>query len=237
MTATDKQYVCLICGYNMAGYCPDVCPFCGAARNRFITATECAGRFRVTETAVTKGITRLNSQPALGLEHAAYRIITDQGEIWIDCPSTFTADLAPATAITFTHHHFLGSVNLYREHFGCRARIHKADSETELCRGFTFDDIFIGDHNLSGIKAFHYNGHTPGFTFYIFKSTLFVCDYLFYRQGSLHFNPYGSGPATFQGGRKLLKLVTENRLTKVCGYNYVSDFSPWLEDFNILLSS
>lgn len=32
-----KQYVCLVCGFNMIGFHPDNCPFCGAAQRHFIS--------------------------------------------------------------------------------------------------------------------------------------------------------------------------------------------------------
>jgi hypothetical protein len=46
--------------------------------------------------------------------------------------------------------------------------------------------LFARDH---GIEAFHIDGHTPGFTFYIFEETLFICDYVFLDGDSLKFNP------------------------------------------------
>ena len=33
-----EQYVCLVCGFNMIGFHPDRCPFCGEAKNHFSTA-------------------------------------------------------------------------------------------------------------------------------------------------------------------------------------------------------
>jgi rubredoxin len=60
------QYVCQVCGYNMAGYHPDFCPFCGATKDRFLPAEENSAR-----------LTRFNSVPKLGYEHAAYRVIAE----------------------------------------------------------------------------------------------------------------------------------------------------------------
>ena len=70
----NEQYVCLTCGYNMVGYHPDFCPFCGAAQKKFITADDCSSRFDVVATPVTTEVTKLNSVPPLGLEHSAYQI-------------------------------------------------------------------------------------------------------------------------------------------------------------------
>ncbi len=110
-------------------------------------------------------VKRLNSEPSLGLEHAAYRIETGQGAYWIDCPSSFDASLQKTEAIFFTHHHFLGASNLYREMFGAEVRIHRDDSTHEICRPFTFDVTFEKNSVHNGIEAFHIDGHTPGFTF------------------------------------------------------------------------
>ena len=74
-----EQYVCLVCGFNMVGFYPDHCPFCGAAKKHFITGEECSARFKVVATPVNKKVTRLNSHQALGIEHAAYRIETGTG--------------------------------------------------------------------------------------------------------------------------------------------------------------
>ena len=61
----------------MVGYHPDFCPFCAASKEKLITLEECSARHKVIGTPVNGKITRLNSFPALGLEHAAYRIETD----------------------------------------------------------------------------------------------------------------------------------------------------------------
>lgn len=160
-----EQHVCLVCGFNMIGFHPDRCPFCGAAKSHFITAEECSARFQVTSTRVNDKVTRLNSDPPLGLEHAAYRVETAHGPCWIDCPSSFDRSLGRADAILFTHHHFLGASNLYRELFSAQIDIHHADSVHDICRPFPFDVTFHQDFVHNGIEAFHIGGHTPGFTF------------------------------------------------------------------------
>ena len=71
-----NQYVCLVCGFNMIGYYPEHCPFSGAARSNFITSEECSVRFKVEGTVVNSKVTCFRSVPALGLEHAAYRVET-----------------------------------------------------------------------------------------------------------------------------------------------------------------
>lgn len=231
----QNQHVCLVCGYNMVGYLPDCCPFCGASCSQFITATECSNRFKVIATPVNDTVTRLSSVPPLGLEHAAYRIKTDTRVVWIDCPSTFDPTLETPHTITFTHHHFLGASNLYKESRVSRLSIHRQDSTFDLCRGYSFDKLFEDDHEISGIQAYHIAGHTPGFTCYIYEETLFICDYVFYDTETMIYNPYGLRNKTEDGGRKLMEIIRKKQLTKVCGYNYVADFADWIEQFNKLL--
>jgi hypothetical protein len=46
------------------------------AKEHFSTAEEYSARYKVVATPVDDKVSRLNSHPALGLEHAAYRIET-----------------------------------------------------------------------------------------------------------------------------------------------------------------
>lgn len=229
------QYVCLVCGYNMVGYCPDACPFCGASRGKFITATECSNRFKVMATPVSDTISCLKSVPALGLEHAAYRIDTGTDIVWIDCPSTFDSTLDAADIITFTHHHFLGASHLYQKFFKNRLRIHQADSAFDLCHGYTFDQLFADDHEINGIQAYHIDGHTPGFTCYIYEDTLFACDYVFCDAGPMKYNPFGPSNKTKGSGEKLKEIIRGRQISTVCGYNYILNFPNWLKAFDELL--
>lgn len=229
-----KQFVCTVCGYNMAGYLPSNCPFCGATQDKFITSQECSARYKVVETPVTSSVSRLNSYPALGLEHAAYRIQAGDRTYWIDCPSCFDRTLPPMDAIMFTHFHFLGACNLYREHFASKVSIHEADSRFRLCRGFTFDKTFEKSFEESGIEAFHINGHTPGFTCYFFEDVFFMCDYAFFNRGMM-FNPFGPRIETIEGGLRIKELLEGRNTRKVCAVDYVMDFGKWYDDFSRLL--
>ncbi len=232
----SNQYVCLVCGFNMVGYHPDKCPFCNAPRDKFVTSEECSERFKVEAFSVNKNITRLNSVPSLGLEHSAYRIETDNKAYWIDCPSSFDNSLKPMDVIFFTHHHFLGASNLYREYFSPCVCIQTQDSTHGICQAFTFDQTFRKDFTEDGIDAFHIAGHTPGFTFYIFKDTLFVCDYVFIRSGRMAYNPYGPKKETVEGGRKLKNIIEKRsiNINTVCGFNYVIEYANWKEMFDKL---
>lgn len=174
-----EQYVCTVCGYNIVGYYPDFCPFCGASKEKFITDEECSEKYKVVGTSVNRKVIRLNSVPALGLEHAAYHIEKEEKTFWIDCPSCFDKSLKPTDAILFTHHHFLGASNLYRDFFHAQVRIHTLDSTHTICNAFTFDITFNENFIEQGIQAFHIGGHTPGFTCYIFNDTFFICDNVF----------------------------------------------------------
>jgi hydroxyacylglutathione hydrolase len=40
ISGDHKQWVCTTCGYNMMGEMPDVCPFCGATHDKFVTWDE-----------------------------------------------------------------------------------------------------------------------------------------------------------------------------------------------------
>jgi len=231
-----EQYVCTVCGYNMVGYHPGRCPFCGATREKFLTSEDCSARFRVESFPVNERVTRLNSVPPLGIEHAAYRIETDNKTVMVDCPSSFDKNLSPVDAITFTHHHFLGASNQYRDLFSAQVAIHHLDSAHPLCKGFTFDITFSENFVDNDIEAFHIGGHTPGFTFYIFDVTLLICDYTFLKGDDLVFNPYGPKADTKEGGKKL-KAITEGRkLASVCGYNFAIDYDEWQSRFNRLLA-
>ncbi|WP_202972062.1 rubrerythrin family protein [Moorena producens] len=114
-TVNHQQWVCTVCGYNMIGEMPDVCPFCRARHDKFLTWDEAEQTYRVTPHEINNYVTQLISVPRLGIEHAAYRIETDSGAVWIDCPSAFNRDLEPVEAIYFTHRDFMGASNQYRD--------------------------------------------------------------------------------------------------------------------------
>lgn len=231
----SDQYVCRICGYNMINYYPDQCPFCGASKANFITAEECSQKYKVIIIKVKEKVNKFNSYPSLGLEHAAYCIETSGKRIWIDCPSTFSKDLEPMDKILFTHHHFLGAANLYREYYTAFIWIHKEDSNQFLAKKHPFDRKFKENFELFGIKAFHINGHSPGFTFYVFEDVLFICDYIFLKGEKLFLNPYGPEDSTIDGAKKLYSIIKNRKLEKVCGFNYVMDYNKWISKFVKLL--
>ena len=119
-----EQYVCTVCGFNIIEHFPERCPFCGALNTKFITAENCSKNYKVVQTKVTDKIFRLNSTPSLGLEHTAYSIKTEAQIIWIDCPSAFNRTLEPVSAILFTHLHFMGACNQYRELWNAKVFLH-----------------------------------------------------------------------------------------------------------------
>ena len=220
----------------MIKYYPNYCPFCGASRDNFITAEVCTQNYKVIGTKVNNKITCLNSYPKLGLENSAYSIDIGDKYIWIDCPSTFKNDLELMDKILFTHHHFLGASNLYRAHYTAFLWIHKKDSENNLAKMHPFDKKFKQNFTLSGIEAFHIDGHTPGFTIYIFEDVLFICDYLIPRNNGFIFNPFGPSKSTSDSAIIIKEIIEDRNLNKVCGYNYVMDFPNWKEIFEILLN-
>lgn len=239
MASAAPQYVCLVCGYNMVGECPDACPFCGAGRDRIITQEECARRFRVHATLVTERVTHLASRPALGYEHAAYRVETREQRFWIDCPSAFDETLEPVDVITFTHKDFLGASNLYRDAFGARVWINEKDAAHPLARPFPFDREFSGDFSEDGLEARHVGGHSPGFTVYMAGSVLFVCDLLYFRGDRLIFNPHGPKGPTRKAGAALAALLRGQgrALSHVCDVSGATPYGQWETAFARLLES
>jgi hydroxyacylglutathione hydrolase len=153
------QWVCLECGYNMIGQMPDVCPFCGASHDQFMPWDEVEQKYRVTAHDIKKDVSQLLSVPKLGLEHAAYRIETPAGNVWIDSPSAFNRDLKPVDAILFTHLHFMGASNQYRKLWGSQVWLHELDAKHPLVALFDVDKRFTEDFNLYGIDAYHIRGH------------------------------------------------------------------------------
>ncbi|MFW9825623.1 MAG: rubredoxin-like domain-containing protein [Candidatus Thorarchaeota archaeon] len=230
-----EQYVCRVCGYNIIGYFPQNCPFCGTTRENFITAEFCSENYKIVKEKITNRVSSLFSSPALGLEHRAYCINTNQ-RIWIDCPSTFQMDIERMDKIIFTHNHFLGASNLYRNYYTAFIWIHQSDIGNILAKNYSFDKKFSDDFELEGIKAFHLDGHTPGFTCYIFENILFVCDYVFLDKERMRLNPHGSSIKTIEGAFKLREVIRNQKLEKVCGYNYTIGYLNWKEKFKDLLT-
>ncbi|MDJ0702705.1 MAG: hypothetical protein QNJ46_05440 [Leptolyngbyaceae cyanobacterium MO_188.B28] len=233
---TTPQWVCTVCGYNMIGEMPDVCPFCGARHDTFLTWDETEQTYRVTPHRVNDYVTQLISAPHLGFEHAAYRIETDDGAaVWIDCPSAFNRDLPPVEAIYFTHKDFMGASNQYRQLWNATVHLNANDAKHPLVQRFPVDKKTDGDFTDHGIEAFHIGGHTPGFTIYLYKQVLFICDYAFPPGPDMRLNPFGPQKATRQGASRILDIVSERSLETVCGYNFTTDFQSWLENFKRLV--
>ncbi|OQK18213.1 MBL fold metallo-hydrolase [Methyloprofundus sedimenti] len=232
---SSQQWVCLQCGYNMIGEMPDICPFCGARHDQFLPWGEVELRYCVTTHPVNNTVSQLLSVPKLGLEHAAYRIETEQGAVWIDSPSAFNRELAPVKAIFFTHHHFLGACNQYRRLWHAEVWLHDLDAKHRLSALFNIDRRFSDDFSVFGLNAYHTGGHTPGFTFYIYQDVLFICDYVFLVDTDMHFNPHGPNQATRECAQRIYDIIIGKPLNTVCGYNYVANFTDWLIKFEHLL--
>ncbi|HBL13547.1 MAG TPA: MBL fold metallo-hydrolase [Cyanobacteria bacterium UBA11162] len=231
----SEQWVCIVCGYNMIGEMPDVCPFCGVSHEQFVSWEEAERTYRVTPHRVNNDVTQLMSVPRLGLEHAAYRIETQDGAFWIDCPSAFNRDLDPVQAIYFTHKDFLGASNQYRELWDAKVYLHALDAEQPLAKPFPVDRRFTDDFVEHGIEAFYIGGHSPGFTIYIYDKVLFICDYAFPPGQNMRFNPFGSQKETRNRASRILDVVSGRSLEIVCGYNFITEFDSWHQDFKRLL--
>ena len=145
--------------------------------------------------------------PKLGYEHSAYRIESEEGAAWIDSPSAFNRQLAPVDAILFTHHHFMGASNQYRQIWNAEIWLHDLDARHRLAALFPIDRRFFDDFSVYGIEAYHTGGHTPGFTFYIYHDVLFICDYVFLTDVGMRFNPYGPEQETINRHSEYMKLL------------------------------
>ena len=145
----------------------------------------------MTPKTVTDTVTQLRSVPRLGIEHAAYRIETAAGPVWVDCPSAFNRDLDPVSDIYFTHKDFLGASNQYRALWNATVHLHEAETRHPLVARFPVDDAFMTDFAVDGLEAFHIGGHTPGWTAYLFGEVLFACDYAFPPGERMRLNPFG----------------------------------------------
>ena len=231
----QEQFVCTVCGFNMIGYHPGNCPFCGAPREKFITAEECSREYQVKESPVTSKVRQLITTPRLGYEHAAYRIETGSKVFWIDCPSCYDNGLKPVDIITFTHHHFLGASNLYQAKIPCTVQINQLDEKHPLVNQFTFDHTFQGDFADAGVTVYHIGGHTPGFTIYIYDHALFVCDYVFSKGDSMRFNPYGPQYETRNNAKRIWEIAESNHINVICGYRHVENYREWRDKFYDLL--
>jgi len=223
----SRQWVCTVCGYNMIRVRPERCPFCSARRDKMLGSAAVSRRYRVTAKPVNATVAQLQSSPRLGLEHAAYRIDAEGGSVWIDCPSAFKRDLVAVDAILFTHKDFIGAANQYKNFWGAEVWLHEADAELSEVSRHSVDHTFAGDFEKFGVHGIHINGHSPGFTVYIWQDVLFVCDYVYPPGPGMKLNPHGNRDATRAGAGKLADLVSGRALTTVCGYNYVVPFADW----------
>lgn len=219
----------------MIGKMPDVCPFCGEPYSFFITWQEAEAAYRVTEVRVNQYVTQLMSVPRLGLEHAAYRVETQSGPLWIDSPSVLNRDLAPVAHIFFTHPVFLGASNQYRDLWSAEVHLHTLDAANPLIDQFPIDHRFETDFDHQGLQVFHIGGHTPGFSIYLYQAVLFVCDYAFPPDQSMQLNPYSPANEIRQSGERIREIGLQHNPQIVCGYNYVTDFASWLPHFELAL--
>ena len=230
----SAQWVCITCGYNMIGEAPDVCPFCGARHDKFVSSEQAEQTYRVTTRPVADRVEQLLCVPRLGLEHAAYRVTTSAGAVWIDCPSAFNRDLEAVGAIYFTHQDFLGACNQYRELWDAQVYLHALEAARPLAQNFPIDETFTTDFVAGDVSAYHVGGHSPGFTMYVVDDVLFSCDYAFPAGPSMKFNPFSDQAEIRRCAARVLEIAQQRSLRTVCAYNYVADFESWIEDFRRL---
>lgn len=233
--ANSQQFVCTACGFNMIGFYPKRCRFCGTTPDNFISVEECSAKYRVQSLPVNDKVTQLKSIPQLGYEHAAYQINTGDAVVLIDCPSSFDTTVMPMDYILFTHNDFLGASNLYRQQFGAQIWIHKHDAAHPNSRYFTFDHCFETGFQLSGIEAVHIGGHSPGFTIYFFEDILFICDYVETCDERLIWNSYGNRFKTKIAGQQIAHVLEERKLKTVCDVSRAWEYKVWKANFDELI--
>jgi hypothetical protein len=66
---------------------------------------------------------------------------------------------------------------------------------------------------------------------YFFGDVLLICDYVFLQKDLMTYNPYGPADETIAGGGKIRDILRGREISKVCGYNYVVDYSEWKPKF------
>ena len=238
MTTLGHQTVCTSCGYNMIGEQPGTCPFCGGAPVNFLSGDACAIAHQVTAFPVSANVTRFNSVPRLGIEHAAYRVNTGEAAFMIDCPSAFNRDLPRSDVIAFTHKDFLGAANQYRDRFDAEVWIHVDEAGHPLARPFPFDRRFTTDFEERGLAPKVIGGHSDGFTVYLAADSLFPCDLVFDVGTRTRFNPYGNGAkASREAAVGLCKWLEGRVIENVCAWNYVTDYAGWKSRLDALVES
>ncbi|MCO4758779.1 MAG: hypothetical protein KC477_12205 [Oceanospirillaceae bacterium] len=188
-------------------------------------------RNTLKEVRVNNRVTRLKAE-ALGV--SAYRIKTPRSTVLIDCLPTFNPDLPAADAILFTHRDFMGASDRYHQHWGTEVYLHEAEHQHPLASHHHVSHAFSDDFEHHGIDAFVLGGHTPGFTVYIYRDVLFVCDLVVGRAEDMHFNPFGNREKIRLGAQRLKHLLRRRTVRTVCGFNYVTDFDQWMPYFRKL---
>ena len=71
---------------------------------------------------------------------------------------------------------------------------------------------------------------------YIYGEVLFICDYAFPLGPRMRLNPFGPKKETRDHASRILNVVAARSLEMVCGYNFITEFDSWLEDFKRLVN-
>ena len=98
--------------------------------------------------------------------------------------------------------------------------MHVLGADKPLSKSFPVDEPFANDFVLNEISAYHIEGHTPGFTIYIYHDVLFICDYAFPPNPKMQLNPYGPKLEALQGAKYIHGIISKQSLKTVCAYNY-----------------
>jgi len=225
--------ICNGCGFNATTTAPAHCPLCGTPGNRFLSEQKAAQRSNIKVSNINHRITRLKAE---GLGTSAYRLETSAGSVWIDCLPVFNEAVAPVDAILFTHRDFMGATDRYQQAWHAETWLHRVEQSHPLAQDHHITHGFDDNFCRGDLEAFVIGGHTPGFTVYLHKDALFVCDLVLGQDDLMRFNAAGSPEANLDAATRLNALLRRRKIRVVCGYNSVTDFRSWQNAFKKLLA-
>lgn len=210
--------ICPSCGQ----YCDNgitQCTCCGTARDELLTEHEVETKYQLTTGNITSYIERLSCKPGLGI--ACYRLDTGSGVALIECPSVFDSSIGRVDAIFLSHADFAGASDQYCEAWGAEVFVHELDDtsivpESRCCVYKKFSDGFT----WGGIGSYRLGETNSGATVYVYKNTLFVCDFSFRGMAK---------PLLITCAKQLTELAEHHDIKLVCGYNFAVAYSTWAQ--------
>lgn len=225
--------ICNGCGFNTTKTVAAHCPLCGTPGNRYLTEQQASERHTIKVSEVNHRITRLKAE---GLGTSVYCLTTAAGNVWIDCLPVFNSAIAPAKAILFTHRDFMGATDRYQHAWQAETWLHEDETSHPLAKEHVISHRFDNDFCYGNVEAYVIGGHTSGFTAYIHKDALFLCDLVLGQDDWMRFNATSSPTENLHAARRLNAVLRRRKIRIVCGYNYVADFRTWHATFKKLMT-